>query len=275
MALALTAQYREFFGISGGTGLFLCPFPAENPEMGLVKVFNLFCGLLDESHYALHGYTFQPDEAVDYLVERQGRSVRHIFGPPFLVDRFLDHLQRNGVDLKLDQDSLVVMPGGWKRYNGATIDERRFRTKVADILGVEPSGIRDMYGMIESDLLAIECEHHRKHVPQWCHVSVRDLQDPNREAVRGMHGVIAILDGLNTSYPAFILTEDVGVVTEGACECGRRGQMVSFSRRLQGAEVGCCAVNIDRQLDSWSATSGHGSKLPPHAVSGVTSVPSD
>ena len=258
VALALTAQYREFFTVSGGAGLFLCPSPAENPEMGLAKVLNLFCGLLDESHYALRGYSFRPDEAAEFLAKRQGSSLRHIFGPPFLVNRLLDHLQERGGGPKLDEDSLVIMLGGWKRYTGGTIDERRFRTKASDLLGISPANVRDMYGLIESDMLAIECEHHRKHVPPWCHVSVRDIADPSKEVRNGARGVIAILSGLNTSYPGFILTEDVGVRTEGRCECGRRGQMVTFSRRLKGAEVGCCAVNIERQIDTLGAVGSTG-----------------
>jgi long-chain-fatty-acid---luciferin-component ligase len=274
VALALIAQYREFFGISGGTGLFLCPSPAENPEMGLAKVFNLFCGLLDESHYALRGYTFRPEEAAGYLAGRQGSSLRHIFGPPFLVNRLLDHVQSNGIDVKLDEDSLVVMLGGWKRYTGKTIDERRFRAKSADVLSISPANVRDMYGLIESDMLAIECEQHRKHVPPWCHMSVRDAGDPAKEVPNGARGVIAILDGLNTSYPAFILTEDVGVLTEGECGCGRRGQMVAFSHRLKEAEVGCCAVNIERQLDTWGAAGAERPPVRPPEAGTEPSLPS-
>ncbi len=272
-ALALLAQYREFFSISGGAGLFLCQSPAENPEMGLAKVFNLFCGLLDRSHYALHGYSFREDEAVAFLAREQGRSLRHVFGPPFLVNRLLDFLVKSGSELKLDEDSLVVTLGGWKRYTGTTIDERRFREKAARCLGIAPANIRDMYGLIESDMLAIECEHHNKHVPPWCHVSVRDITDPSKEVRDGVRGVIAVLSGLNTSYPAFILTEDVGIRSDGACECGRRGQMVAFSRRLKGAEVGCCAVNIEREIDAAraraSSATGEPIPLPLHRASPV------
>lgn len=274
VALALVAQYREFFRVSGGAGLFLCPSPAENPEMGLAKVFNLFCGLLDRSHYALRGYRFQPDEAVQFLVDEQGNSLRHIFGPPFLVNRLLEYLLERGSGLKLDEDSLVVMLGGWKRYTGGTIDERRLRTKVSEVLGISPANIRDMYGLIESDMLAIECEHHRKHVPPWCHVSVRDIADPSKEVRNGVRGVIAVLSGLNTSYPGFILTEDVGVRTEGKCECGRRGQMVAFSRRLKGAEVGCCAVNIERLIDTIGAARSKGAHGRPGSGAGLALPPS-
>jgi long-chain-fatty-acid---luciferin-component ligase len=97
-------------------------------------------------------------------------------------------------------------------------------------------------------MLAIECAHHHKHVPPWCHVSIRDVADPAKEVPEGSRGLIAILDGLNTSYPAFVLTEDVGVRSEGSCACGRRGQMVTFTGRLKGADVGCCAVSIERRL---------------------------
>ncbi|MFJ7770994.1 hypothetical protein ACIQ1J_21930 [Streptomyces sp. NPDC097107] len=34
------------------------------------------------------------------------------------------------------------------------------------------------------------------------------------------------------------------------CPCGRTGQAVSFRRRLQGAELGCCAVSIEKFIDS-------------------------
>ena len=256
VALALMAQFREFFSISGGAGLFLCPSPAENPEMGLAKVLNLFCGLLDRSHYALRGYSFRADEAVQFLSDEQGSSLRHVFGAPFLVNRLLDHLIERGSELRLDQDSLVVTLGGWKRYAGGTIDERRFRTKASRCLGIPQANIRDMYGLIESDMLAIECTHHNKHVPPWCHLSVRDLADPSKEVPDEVRGVIAVLSGLNTSYPAFVLTEDVGTRREGECGCGRRGQMVTFSRRLEGAEAGCCALNVERQVDALAARAG-------------------
>lgn len=48
--------------------------------------------------------------------------------------------------------------------------------------------------IVESNMLAIECEHRRKHVPPWCYVSIRDITDPAIELKSGKTGGIAILD---------------------------------------------------------------------------------
>src|SRR5262249_55978042 len=109
------------------------------------------------------------------------------------------------------------------------------------------------YGMIESNLLAVECEHHRKHLSPWCHVTVRDIDDFAVELPAGQVGVIGILDALSQSYPGFLLSEDVGRIEDGECPCGRSGQVISFVRGLQGAELGCCAVTIERHMCSKEA----------------------
>jgi long-chain-fatty-acid---luciferin-component ligase len=245
--LALLALYREFFGIARGVGLFLCPSPAEAPEMGMVKVYNLVSGLLDDRAYLVRDFTFQPAEALAYLRAWAGRQTRHLFGPPFMIARLLRFLEEKNLQMRLDPGSLVVTLGGWKRFNRERIPRPAFDHKLQATLGLCPGNIRDMYGMIESNLLAIECEHHRKHVPPWCHVSVRDLHDLSAELPTGRTGVLGILDSLSRSYPGFLLSEDVGRVEPGAeCPCGRTGQVISCVGRLRGAEPGCCAVTIER-----------------------------
>lgn len=244
--LALLAQYREFFGLGHGFGAFLCPSPAEAPEMGMVKVFNLFCALLDDRAFLVRDYTFAPEEAVALLREWDGRQTRHLFGPPFMIVRLLRYLEERDLHLTLDADSLVITLGGWKRFNRQRVRRREFAQRIEERLGIPAANVRDTYGLVESNLLAVECEHHRKHVPPWCHITVRDLDDTAREAAPGTAGVIGVLDALNSSYPGFLLTEDVGHVAREECPCGRGGQTVAFVRRLRGAEPGCCAVTIER-----------------------------
>jgi long-chain-fatty-acid---luciferin-component ligase len=247
--LALLALYREFFGLGHGVGFFLCPSPAETPEMGMAKVFNLFSALLDDRVYLVRDFTFRPEEAVAGLRAWAGRQTRHLFGPPFMIGRLLRHLEANDIRLSLDPDSLVVTLGGWKRYNRERIGRELFERKLQTYLGIPAERVRDMYGLVESNLLAVECEHHRKHVPPWCHVTVLDVHDRAREVAPGQTGVIGILDTLSHSYPGFLLTEDVGRVdADDECPCGRTGQTVSFVRRLEGAELGCCAVTIERHM---------------------------
>jgi long-chain-fatty-acid---luciferin-component ligase len=248
--IGIFGSYRDFFAVSKGAGLFLCPSTAETPEMGMVKVFNLLNGVFDDHVYVVRDYAFDPQEALDYLSKWGGNMTRHIVGPPFLVNRLLRFLEFEEIEVKLDPDSLVITLGGWKRYTGESISREEFDEKLSRYLGVAPDRIRDMYGMIESNMLAVECEHHRKHVPPWCYVSIRDVQNPAVELPAGKTGGIAILDALNTGYPGFLLSDDVGEVDESACPCGRNGQTVSFRRRRQGAELGCCAVSIEKFIES-------------------------
>jgi long-chain-fatty-acid---luciferin-component ligase len=226
----------------------------EVPEMGLVKVFNLFSGLLDDRKYVMRQYDFEPEEALDYLRENEGRHTRHILGPPFLINRLFRYMEERDIRLPLDAKSFVITLGGWKRFNNENIGRRQFDAKLNELLGIRPENVRDMYGMIESNLLAIECSHHRKHVPPWCHVTVRDLDDASIEVPPGATGVIGIIDALSHSYPSYILSEDVGhVEVRQDCPCGRNGQVVVFERRLQGAEIGCCAVSIERDMEKIQA----------------------
>ncbi|WP_078325784.1 LuxE/PaaK family acyltransferase [Mycobacteroides salmoniphilum] len=249
-SVGIFGGYRDFFGISHGAGLFLCPSTAEVPEMGMVKIFNLLTGMLDDHRYVVREYSFDPEEALAQLLSWEGRMTRHLIGPPFIIARFLKYLELEDIPLTLDPDSLIIMLGGWKQYTGNSISRDDFNEKAQRVLGVDRTRIRDMYGMIESNMLAIECEHQRKHVPPWCYISIRDVTDATVELEPGKTGGIAILDALNTAYPGFLLSDDIGEVDERDCPCGRTGQTVKFRRRRQGAELGCCAVSIEKYIDS-------------------------
>jgi long-chain-fatty-acid---luciferin-component ligase len=246
--VGLTGTYREFFGLSGGAGLFLSPSSADAPENGMAKVFNILNGILDDHAYLVSDNVFDPADALEYLRKWKGHMTRHIIGPPFLVRRFLRYLEIEGINVFLDPYSMVITLGGWKRYPGEAVSADDFRDQCHHRLGVSRENVRDMYGLIESDLLAVECHLHRKHVPPWCYVSIRDLHDVNREVAPGHTGMIAVLDALNTSYPGFLLTDDVGEVETGTCACGRTGQVITFRHRRQGADLGRNAVSIERYL---------------------------
>lgn len=249
-SVGIFGGYRDFFGISKGAGLFLCPSTAEVPEMGMVKVFNLLTGMLDDHRYLVRNYAFHAEDALAALRGWEGRMTRHIIGPPFIIARFMRYLELESIPLALDPESMIIMLGGWKQYTGRSIGRAEFDTKAEQHLGVGADRIRDMYGMIESNMLAIECEHNRKHVPPWCYVSIRDIADPAVELEPGKTGGIAVLDALNSSYPGFLLSDDIGEVDETDCPCGRTGQTVRFRRRRHGAELGCCAVSIEKHLDA-------------------------
>jgi long-chain-fatty-acid---luciferin-component ligase len=248
-ALATMAMYRELFEFSSGAILFLMPSTEEMPEMGMVKVLNLFSGMVDTSKCIVRKLSFDPQEGIELLAQWEDVHTRHIVGPPFLVYRLIQHLKEHNVHLKLDEDTRIINLGGWKRFTGEEIPREEYNQECAEYLGIQPDQIRDMYGLVETNTLAIECSHHSKHVPPWVHFSVRDLDDFRQEVHDGRYGVLAIIDPTCLAYPANILTEDIVYLDETtSCPCGRNGQIVNFVARVAGAEEGCCAINLEKAM---------------------------
>ena len=251
LALLLSSLYREYFGISKGFGMFLCPSPAELPEMGMVQALNFLSGMLDDRHYLVNRYRFSTRKAVEILREWEGRQDRYIVGPPFMIHRLLKYLANKEIVLQLEANSKVIMLGGWKKFSGEQISRENFNNLCSEFLGIKSNQVRDMYGLIESNILAIECEAGFKHLPLWVQVFIRDEKDEQRLADRrDQSGIITILDPTCLSYPSFILTEDVGRVEDvSPCKCGRSSQVLSFSRRKKGSEFNTCAVTLERYID--------------------------
>ena len=250
-SLALWAMYREFFMFSSGAILFLMPSPEEVPEMGMIKVSAMLAGLVDTSRFIVRKTRFDPQEAIALLRQWENEHIRHIVGPPFLVHKLVQHLKKHDIRLKLDRETIIINLGGWKRFTGEAIPREEYNRECAEYLGVQPDQIRDMYGLIEGNMVAIECSHHWKHVPPWVHFSARELDDYRKEIRDGRRGVLAIIDPTCLAYPAYILTEDMVQLEETAsCPCGRNGQRVNIIGRLTGSELGCCAINLDKAMNA-------------------------
>jgi long-chain-fatty-acid---luciferin-component ligase len=248
--VGLTGTYREFFTLSSGTGLFLGPSTADAAGMGVVKVFTILNGVFDHHAYLADDDVFDPREALGFLQTWAGRTTRHLIGTPFLIGRFLRFLEHEGTTLRLDPYSMVIALDGGRRppVDAASAEDLRDRCRAR--LGVRAENVRGMYGMVESNMLAVECHLHRQHVPPWCYVSIRDVDDIGRELPAGSTGLIGVMDALNTSYPGFLLSEDLGEVETGTCGCGRTGQVLTVRRGPQGAGPGGYGGSIQRYLDA-------------------------
>lgn len=247
---SVVSTYREFFQISRGMGLFLFPPTEEMPEMGMVKALNIFNGLLDGAQNVVKRITFNPERAVELLNSWEGKHTRHLVGPPFLIYKLIKHCMDNNLKLNLEKKSYIITLGGWKRFTGEEIPREEFNKLCNEYLGVEINNVRDMYGLVEANMLAVECEHQEKHVPPWVHLSLRNPRNVLEEVEYGERGVIAIYDPTCTSYPGFVLTEDVGYLRKDTeCECGRNGQKLVYISRMPGVEVGCCAINLEKFIE--------------------------
>ncbi|WNO60623.1 hypothetical protein [Rheinheimera sp. MMS21-TC3] len=248
--LGIYAMYREFFEISKGAGLYLCPSNEEIPEMGMIKALNMMAGMLDTHQFMVKNESFAPEDALEQLARWENKFDRHIIGPPFLINRFIRYLKATNKKIKLDKNTLIITLGGWKRFSGEMLSRKEFNDECIEFLGVQQNQIRDIYALVESNVVAIDDEHGVKHVSPYIHFSVRDPKRLEQEVAIGEVGQLAILDPLSCSTPGFILTEDLVRLLPKKQGDLRSGQRVEYVMRLpESLEFGCCAVNLDKQLD--------------------------
>ncbi|MZQ85148.1 LuxE family acyl-protein synthetase [Paenibacillus sp. 5J-6] len=251
--LSIFSMFREMFGFFGGAAIYLAPSAEEMPEMGLVKLINMFSGLLDSNRFFISGHAFDPEAVIQQLRDWQHVHTRHIIGPPFLVERLAAYIEEHRIDIQLDKQSQVITLGGWRSFTGREINRLEFYEQIAQVFGVRQGQVRDMFGLVETNFMAIECEHHAKHVPPWVHFSIRNLDKLEQEVAHGEPGRLVVYDPTSLSYPGFIMTDDLVYADSNPCPCGRKGQVVNYMYRIKGAEVGCCAINLEKFMSDRDA----------------------
>jgi long-chain-fatty-acid---luciferin-component ligase len=190
----------------------------------------------------------EPGQAAppDVLAEAAALNERClIIGAPHDVLAFAEAVRRPGHW----SGRLVVMTvGGWKSQQRQALPPARLRDRVSELLGMDQRDIRDGYGMVELNSVLIECAEHHKHIPPWLEVCV--LSPRRFEPVPdGTEGLLAFFDPTATSYPGFVLSEDVAVRRDGPCRCGLPGPALTGVRRLASVEArGCALTSSPRQV---------------------------
>jgi len=110
--------------------------------------------------------------------------------------------------------------------------------------------------MVELNTVVLECSAKRKHVPPWLYVRARNAADLT-VLDDCEEGVLSFLDGTAESYPAFILSDDIGaVVSNMKCECGRTTDVVEIRRRVRRIEERGCALRMSARYEASDRGSG-------------------
>jgi long-chain-fatty-acid---luciferin-component ligase len=226
----------------------LGPDRREAGDIWFMYVMSLIELVHPTRHYVRNG-EFDADGALARIVEllRGGQEHVAIVGAPFQIMELVETVGRKAARIDAGERMTVFSAGGWKRRSGEQIPRADFDRRVGEAFGLDSSGqVRDAFNQVELNTVFIECSSHRKHVPPWVYVAARD---PERLQVLppGTEGVLSYLDASAISYPAFIVTDDVGIVDEGLCPCGRTGVTMRVFRRLTRLAERGCALTLDRR----------------------------
>lgn len=224
--------------------LNLGPDQTEASDLWFAYVMSLIGVDYPTTHAVIDG-VFDPRRALAQLEELAEEAMLPVLaGPPALVLSLARAaLERGGVALP---QLAIVTAGGWKREDERRFDRQEFtELLVAAFRLPDDRRVRDAFNQVELNTVMVECEHHRKHVPPWLHVIVRSLTTLEPLA-SGQRGLLSYIDPTPSSFPCFIVADDVGAVRDGPCECGWPGRTLEIDRRLERAESWGCALKMDR-----------------------------
>jgi len=223
--------------------LVLGPPPHEVGDLWFTYSLSL-AEVLNETEYFVSDGRLDSEALWRTLTTLESGVQPVIIGPPSLLWDFLEWLsqQRRSLDLAA-REAFILTAGGWKLRVDESVDRDTFNRRVHDQLGLPPERLRDVFNMVELNTVIFECEKQQKHVPPWLHVSARRASD--LEAVdEGESGILSYLDPTALSYPAFILSDDLGRVSQQICGCGRRSAVMSIDRRLRSIEERGCGLRM-------------------------------
>ncbi len=121
------------------------------------------------------------------------------------------------------------------------VDRQTFDGRLLGLVA-EGSRVVDFYGLVEQvGMIYPLCEAGFRHMPRWGAVMARDPWSLEPLAA-GKEGMLQLMNPLAYGAPYHsVLTEDMGVVLEGDCPCGRLGQRFQLLGRMPKAEVRGCA----------------------------------
>lgn len=170
-----------------------------------------------------------------------------IIGAPIMLFMLSEYLSNNNITFEEEKFKFITA-GGWKRFKDKQLLPADFRKKIMkNFTSSKEQDFFDVYNSVEVNTCITECGFHSKHTMPW--MKVIALNPENGEPVPdGEEGILAIYDASSISYPCFILSDDMGkVVSEVKCQCGRAGQVVEITRRVERVETRGCALKMDRE----------------------------
>jgi phenylacetate-coenzyme A ligase PaaK-like adenylate-forming protein len=176
---------------------------------------------------------------------REDRPLRILGFPALIWEVLEEYCEREGRRFRFGPSSYLITGGGWKNKADQEIPKQHFREKVGEWLGIPPSNVRDLYGMVEHGVPYCECEHGEMHVPIYSRVAVRDPATL-RILDWGETGVFHMLTPYLNSFPALsLLTSDVGRL-HPTCRCGRNAPRLEIvGRGGVTRQKGCAIAALD------------------------------
>lgn len=240
-AASLLHAAVHLLGLSGRAVVHALSPPPDESVTWFAQIVELM-SLPYETWFHVHDGVLDWRAVIDGLQRPVDDRQMIVVGAPFYVQELAEKIRRERIEISLE-DGLVLTGGGWKTTGlAATLTRSELGDLISATLGLGPDRLRDMFNMVELNSVLMDCELGAKHAPPWLTVHARQPRDM-RPLVDGEAGMLSFLDPTATSYPAFVLSDDLGTV-RSSCPCGRPGLTVEYVRRLDLTPSRGCASQL-------------------------------
>lgn len=194
-------------------------------------------------------YFFDIDGINNFIEKLKGESAV-VFGFTYILySEVLKPLAEKNIRFHLPEGSKLIHIGGWKKMESEKIGKGQFNRMAADLFGISVEDVIDIYGFTEQmGLNYPDCKCGCKHAPLYSQVFVRDIR--TKEILPpGREGLLEFVTPIPHSYPGnVVLTDDIGMLVDGACEYHRAGVRFKVSGRLKKAEIRGCGDILSSKL---------------------------
>lgn len=179
-------------------------------------------------------------------LKRIAKTEKHtcIIGPPYFIFLLCEYMNNNNIHFEGKDRLSIITGGGWKMNQNKSLNRSDFNKLVLDTFNLSDSNqIRDTFNQVELNTCFFEDEHHRKHVPPW--VYARALDPVNLKPVSdGQEGLLSYMDASSMAYPAFIVTDDIGIVRQIKSPDKYQGTTIEIIRRVSTRAQKGCALSM-------------------------------
>lgn len=172
---------------------------------------------------------------------RQPEPIR-ILGFPAYLWQVCDELDRCGIKLQLGPRAFIITGGGWKIHRDREVSKEVFKQRVAQVLGMPETNIRDTFGMVEHGIPYVDCEAGNLHVPIYARARVVD-PETLQALPDGSPGLLQLMTPYLSSYPSISLLTTDRAVLHQHCACGRPGHTLKILGRAGLVKHKGCAIS--------------------------------
>lgn len=260
LMLKRTLSYHRIFSPVPANYLIMGYEPSKHNHMGAVKTTFGGTFLAPPLHreYALKdngtGYDLNPD-GISRCLHKWDRSAFpvRILGFPAYLYFMMKLLRENRMKVRLHPKSMIILGGGWKQFLNEKVEKEELYRMAEETLGISEHNIKEIFGVVESNVLYCACKNHHFHVPVYGRVIIRDPQTM-KPVPGGTPGLLGLLSPLVGSMPiGSIITDDIAVLHDGReCGCGINSPYFEVLGRTGMAEIKTCAAGAGEVLQGVS-----------------------